>query len=94
MAMYPFSTLADETLITYSHLIEENNEKIVYVHFERPTNDGFDSIRCRLPSYEWTVKEGRYTSEEIAMFERMLRDGAHIFYELAEAGGFDFANAV
>jgi len=29
MAMYPLSTLADNTLITHSHLIEENGVKIV-----------------------------------------------------------------
>jgi len=55
MAMYPLSVLEDKMQITYSNLKEENGVKIVDVHFERPTEEGFDSIRCRLPTYEWTV---------------------------------------
>ena len=43
-------TLADETEIVHSHLKEEENEqKIVLVHFERPKFGGFDSARISLP---------------------------------------------
>jgi len=94
MAMYPFSLLEDGTQVTHSHLIEKEGQKIVEVHFERPTEDGFDSIRCSLPSYEWTVWEGGFTDEELEIFDHMVRDGAHIFYELAESGGASFADAV
>ncbi len=34
--MYPYMTLPDETLITHSHLLDENGTKTVEVHFERP----------------------------------------------------------
>ena len=93
MAMYPFSTLADETLITHSHLIDENGLKMVEVHFERPILGGFDMARCSLPSYEWIMRDG-YTDEEIAMFEQMCRSGAHIFYKYAELGGSEVAKVV
>ena len=44
--MYPYIELADETLITHSHLKEENGVKTVSVHFERPKPYGFDIMGC------------------------------------------------
>ncbi len=91
--MYPYMTLPDETLVTHSHLMEKDGVKTVEVHFERPVEDGFDMARCSLPSYEWIIREG-YSDQEILEFERMLRDGAHIFFKYAEAGGAQVAKAV
>ncbi|MCL1819737.1 MAG: hypothetical protein FWG36_03665 [Oscillospiraceae bacterium] len=91
--MYPFVEYADKTLVTHSHIIEENGLKIVEVHFERPKPYGFDMARCSLPSYEWIIRDG-FTDDEIAMFERSCRDGAHIFYKYAELGGADIAKVV
>ena len=88
--MYPFSTLADETLITHSHLLEKNGIKTVEVHFERPTEDGFDMARCSLPSYEWIIRDG-YADYEIEVFEQMLVSGAHLFFKYAEIGGAKIA---
>ena len=86
MAMYPLMTLSDETLITHSHIKEQDGIKIVDVHFERPIYDGFDMARISLPSYEWILRDG-YSDEEIKEFEQMLRTGSHIFYKYAELGG-------
>jgi len=91
--MYPFATLADETLITHSQLLGEGEEKSVEVHFERPSENCFDSARISLPSYTWIMRDG-YSDAEIAMFERMCRDGAHIFFKYAELGGADIAKAI
>ena len=33
-----------------SQILEDRK---VVVNFERPTEDGFDSARCELPSYTW-----------------------------------------
>ncbi|MCL2108294.1 MAG: hypothetical protein FWH20_03000 [Oscillospiraceae bacterium] len=89
--MYPYITLAaDETFITHSRIKEEDGLKIVDVHFERPINGGFDSARCRLPSYKWIMRDG-YSDTEIAKFERFLKRAAHSFYEYAEIGGLDIA---
>ena len=90
---YPYIELPDETLITHSHLKEENGVKIVDVHFERPTECGFDSARCRLPAYEWIIRDG-YTDDEILKFERLLENAAHLFYKYAEIGGVTVAKAV
>ena len=56
------------------------------VHFERPTEEGFDTARCALPTYEWLIRDG-YTDEEIAGFEVFLRNNAHLLYRFAESGG-------
>ena len=74
--MYPYMTLADETEIVHSQIVEKDGMKKVIVNFERPTEDGFDSARCELPDYKWTERQG-YSDEEIAMFEELLHSNAH-----------------
>lgn len=88
--MYPYMTLADETEIVHSQIIEENNVQKVIVHFERPTEDGFDSARCELPTYKWILNEG-YSEEEITMFEQLLHSNAHLLYKYAANGGIQIA---
>lgn len=88
--MYPYITLADETEITHSDLLERNGAQMVEVHFERPTEHGFDSARCILPSYQWKFNEG-YSKEEIAFFEELLRNNAHLLYRYAGQGGIHCA---
>ncbi len=88
--MYPYMTLADETEIVHSQIIEEDGKQKVIVHFERPTEDGFDSARCVLPEYKWILKQG-YSDEEIAVFEQLLHSNAHLLYRYAENGGIRIA---
>lgn len=88
--MYPYMTLADETEIVHSQIIEEDGMQKVLVHFERPTENGFDSARCELPSYNWVLKDG-YTNDEIDMFEKLLRSNAHLLYKYAASGGVNIA---
>ena len=52
--MYPYMTLADGTEVVHSQIIEKDGVQTVLVHFERPTEGGFDSARCELPEYSWT----------------------------------------
>lgn len=82
--MYPYMTLTDETEIVHSHLIEENGEQKVLVHFERPTDNGFDSARCELPSYNWILIDG-YSNDEIVLFEQMLRSNYDLLYKYASS---------
>lgn len=84
--MYAYMTLADGTEIVHSQLLEKDGKKSVEVHFERPTEEGFDTARCALPTYEWLIRDG-YTDEEIAGFEVFLRNNAHLLYRFAESGG-------
>ena len=80
--MYPYMTLADETEIVHSQIVEKDGMKKVIVNFERPTEDGFD--------YKWTERQG-YSDEEIAMFEELLHSNAHLLYRYAENGGIQIA---
>ena len=55
--MYPYLTLADGTEVVHSELLEGERGGRVLVHFERPSADGFDSVRFELPSYQ--MERGR-----------------------------------
>ena len=88
--MYPYMTLADETEIVHSQIIEIGEQKKVIVNFERPTENGFASARCELPDYKWTERTG-YSDEEIAMFEQLLHCNAHLLYKYAANGGIQIA---
>ena len=91
--MYPYITLADETLITHSQLLGKDENKSVQVHFERPRPYGFDMARCVLPSYEWIIRDG-FSDDDINKFEMLLRNGAQTFFKYAEVGGLNIAKVV
>ena len=76
-----------------SSLLIENGNPGVEVHFERPIDGGFDSARCKPPSYEWIIRDG-FTDKEIERFERLLRSTAHSFFKYAEDGGLDIAKTI
>lgn len=84
--MYPYITLADETEITHSQIIEADGNQTVEVHFERPNETGFDSARCVLPSYQWKFVDG-FTAAEMELFNEFLRSNAHLLYRYAAQGG-------
>lgn len=88
--MYAYMTLSDETEIVHSQIIEEDGLEKVIVHFERPTENGFDSARCILPNYDWVMIEG-YSEQEIAFFEELLLNNAHLLYKYAKSGGIRIA---
>lgn len=88
--MYPYMTLGDETEIVHSQIINENGQKKVYVNFERPTENGFDSARCILPEYKWISNTG-YSDEEINIFTKLLEKNIDLIYNYAEKGGIHIA---
>ncbi|MCC8163794.1 MAG: hypothetical protein LIO86_11675 [Lachnospiraceae bacterium] len=88
--MYPYMTLGDGTEIVHSHIIQDGDIKKVLVHFERPKEDGFDSARCELPTYKWTMRQG-YSDDEIAMFQKLVESNAHLLYRYAAEGGIHIA---
>ena len=88
--MYPYMTLADETEITHSHLIEEDGMQCLEVHFERPKEGGFDVARCALPTYTWIKRDG-FSDKEIENFSQFLHSNAHLLYKYAAAGGIQIA---
>lgn len=49
--MYPFCKYSDGTEVVFSGIIkDENGEETIQIHFERPTEKCFDSVRFELPS--------------------------------------------
>lgn len=90
--VYPFVKYSDETEVVFSSIIKnEKGEETLFVHFERPTEYGFDSIRFELPSYKITYKEGNYTDEEIELFKKVVEQGAPYFYKWSREGGIKIA---
>ena len=50
--MYPFCKYPDETEVVFSNIRKkENGEEFIIICFERPTNEGFDTVIFELPSY-------------------------------------------
>ena len=84
--IYPYITLADGTEIVHTQILDDNGTPRVEVHFERPSDDGFESARCTLPTYEWIIRDG-FTDQEIKDFEEILRHNAHLIFKFAGSGG-------
>lgn len=80
--LYPYTVLGDDIQVCHSGIIYDGTERVL-VHFERPTEDGFDSVRCELPSLAWTFWEGSFDQEELAGFEEFLKDNAQATYRRA-----------
>ena len=90
--MYPYVKYADGTEVVFSNIyVDENGRECIDVHFERPTKEGFDSVRIRLPDYEITIWEGNYTQEEIDFFKKVVESSSDLFYKYAKEGGLRFA---
>jgi len=89
--MYPYIKYPDETEVNFTNIYEEDGKEYIDVHFERPTEKGFDSVRIRLPDYKITVWEGNYSDEEIEFFKKVVENNADLFYKYAKEGGLKFA---
>ncbi len=90
--MHEFCKYNDETLVVFSNIREkEDGEEVVYVHFERPTEHGFDSVRFELPSCKIVYKEGKYTDKEIEIFKSVVEKGKEDFFQWAREGGLNIA---
>ena len=89
--LHPYLTFADGTMVLHSGLKPDDNGGRVIVQFERPTPDGFDSVRFELPTYDMTPWEGSFTDEELASFKSFLANNAHLLYEYAAQGGLRIA---
>lgn len=90
--MYPFCKYPDETEVVFSEIRKkEDGEEYMIICFERPTEDGFDTIIFELPSYKIIEKDGNYTEEEIEGFKQIVERGAHLFFKYARNGGLKFA---
>lgn len=83
--MYPFMTLNDDTEITHSEMKTDGQVK---VYIETPDQTGgFHNATCYLPGYRWEDIAG-FTDDEIAFFEKLIQDNAHLIIEFSKEGGF------
>ena len=90
--MHTICKYADNTELVISDIIKrENGEEIIKVVFERPTENGFDTLIFELPSYKIVENDGNYTDEEIDIFKKVVEQGAAHFYEIASEGGLESA---
>lgn len=90
--MHTLCKYADGTELVVSDRIKsETGEETIRVVFERPTENGFDTIVFELPSYKIIEKDGDYTDKEIEMFKTIVERGAPYFYDLSNEGGVDIA---
>ncbi len=90
--MHEFCKYNDETLVVFTDIVKnEEGEEVVYVHFERPKEYGFDSVRFELPSCKILHKEGKYTDKEIEIFKSVVEKGKEDFFQWAREGGLNIA---
>ncbi len=90
--MHEFVTYADGTLVVSSDIRKkEDGEEYIIICFERPAENGFDTVIFELPSYEIVKKEGNYTDNEIAIFKTVVERGAGYFFDIAKKGGVQSA---
>ena len=90
--MYPFIKYSDETEVVFSNIRKkENDEEYIWVCFERPTENGFDTVIFELPTYEIVRKDGSYTEGEIEKFRQVAERGAPLFFRCAREGGMKSA---
>lgn len=80
-------TLNDGTEIVHSELQSTDGKEYVKVCIERPIEGGFQSAVCYLPGYRWEDIAG-FTDDEIAFFEKLIQDNAHLIIEFSKEGGF------
>ena len=86
--MYPYMTLNDDTEITHSEMKEDGSVK---VYIETPdSHEGFRSAVCWLPQYKWESVKG-YTDNEMAFFQEIIRNNAHLILEFSQDGGVLYA---
>lgn len=79
-----FAKYPDETLVVFSDIRKKDNgEEYIRVSFERPTENGFDTVVFELPSYKIVEKAGNYTDDEIKEFKETVERGAHLFFKYA-----------
>ena len=85
--VYEFAKYPDETLVVFSDIRKKDNgEEYIRVSFERPTENGFDTVVFELPSYEIVERDGNYSEEEIKEFRETVEKGAHLFFKYARQG--------
>jgi len=90
--MHPFCKYSDGTEVVFSDIRKnDNNEETIWICFERPTDEGFDTIIFELPSYKIVRQDGNYSQKEIDTFRVVVERAAPSLYRWAREGGIKIA---
>lgn len=81
--LYPYAEFPGELSISYSNIIEDNNQKKILVHFEKPTDFGFKEARYSLPSFT-EVYNYDFTPSETKENLEILKRNADLIWECAK----------
>ena len=82
--MHEFVTYPDGTLVVFSDIRKKDNgQEYLIVCFERPTENGFDTVIFELLSYDIVKKDGNYSEKEIETFKKVVEKGAAFFFATA-----------
>ena len=83
--MYYYSTVND-IVMTHSGVLEKDGFDTIYVHFERPTEDGFDFLDITLPG-EFIQKSFGFSEDEILKLKKYVKNNAPLIWDFAKNGG-------
>ncbi len=90
--MHELCKYSDGTEVVFSDIRKnEDGEETIWVSFERPSENGFDTVIFELPSYKIIKQDGNYTNEEIELFKTVVERGAASFYKWAREGGINIS---
>ncbi len=90
--LHEFCKYPDGTEVVFSDIRKnKNGDETIWISFERPSENGFDTIIFELPSYHIIRKEGNYSEKEIEIFKTVVERGAPHFYQWAREGGIHIA---
>ena len=88
---FALMTLNDNTEIVHSEILPDGR---VRVHVETPDKtDGFHSADCYIPGYSWQDVHG-YNEAEIAYYQKLISNMAHLVMRYAAKGGFGNASGL
>jgi hypothetical protein len=80
-----YSTL-NNVILTHSDLCVEQNQRKVYIRFERPNENGFDFVEGILPGENISKIYG-FSEEELFNLKDYLKNNALLIWDYAQKGG-------
>ncbi|MCD8325335.1 MAG: hypothetical protein LUC90_01250 [Lachnospiraceae bacterium] len=83
--MYYYSTV-DNIVMTHSAVHEKDGFDVVDVHFERPSQDGFNFLDMTVPG-EIVSKSFGFSENEILKLKRYAKNNSSLIWDFAQKGG-------
>jgi len=84
--MKHYYSTVDNIILTHSDLLIENNQRIVYIRFERPYNNGFDFAEGTLPFNSFYKTYG-FSEDELFTLSDYLQHNSLLIWDYAQKGG-------